>query len=604
MQNFSNKINKLEKEKEKDNNSSDRKIEIIDSPLSEDNNNIELRIDKENLNKPKKDFGEIHEIYLNSENIELSRTNFKNVNIEKIDISDDEINEENFQTEKKVVYSFFFFYLITILTNIIICLILSLNTNYDISDLELDFYKKIGNNWSLNLISEIKLNNCTDNDNLIKDYWPGENKGCNCGNGIIYIECPTDINNNNNIICNKTIIPEKEPIKYKLWRGEKICGFSNKEYKNKTYFDLDIQENSTKCDENKKSCGIIDTFNNILCINKLENCPILDIKFKQGIYKPIKNEKIIYSNDPNYNYNYINNNIINNNNNFTIVINNNPNDFPNGTFIPLEFKISENKPCMNPYYKEYNYTLYPLDKYYGKNECKEFINNNNLLNIKSKDNSIHIFRDDNFNIIDSIDKKKFYEENKIQENLKYPYGEKMNLYVKPYIGMNINCYKDFKKNNKGILFIKKIFDAKNREISPNNSFFFNLISLILSLFLCFRFFETTEIFYISIIMKRKIIEEGSKIILIGYAFISFGLSGGVILSIYNYQRELNTVRFKYLFDEKCFDSFSYNIQRAHDIYLSILDNAIRINMGFSWIFLYLILGYLFILSCSIFKSLK
>ena len=74
-----------------------------------------------------------------------------------------------------------------------------------------------------------------------------------------------------------------------------------------------------------KSCGKIDTFENVLCVDKTKNCPILNIRINSNMNIKLPNDKIITSK------------------NIEIITNNNPNDYPN-TFIPSEFKISENKP--------------------------------------------------------------------------------------------------------------------------------------------------------------------------------------------------------------------------------------------------------------------
>lgn len=55
--------------------------------------------------------------------------------------------------------------------------------------------------------------------------------------------------------------------------GQKIC------YKSKTYKDLlyNNQIKKNNCDSGYKSCGIIDTLGQILCVNYTEKCPLYDI---------------------------------------------------------------------------------------------------------------------------------------------------------------------------------------------------------------------------------------------------------------------------------------------------------------------------------------
>ena len=65
------------------------------------------------------------------------------------------------------------------------------------------------------------------------------------------------------------------------YKGISICGLTIGRYY-ELFNDGSIIEKNGNCPEEKKYCGIIDSVDNILCININEDCPISYIKFSKN----------------------------------------------------------------------------------------------------------------------------------------------------------------------------------------------------------------------------------------------------------------------------------------------------------------------------------
>ena len=63
-----------------------------------------------------------------------------------------------------------------------------------------------------------------------------------------------------------------------ILNSQRFCYKKLKTYKELLYDGQIIKQNEN-CKENYKSCGIIDTLNQILCVKNEENCPLKDIHF-------------------------------------------------------------------------------------------------------------------------------------------------------------------------------------------------------------------------------------------------------------------------------------------------------------------------------------
>ena len=80
----------------------------------------------------------------------------------------------------------------------------------------------------------------------------------------------------------KTVTKETVDVTdIELINGKHFCYDKSKTYRDLLYNGQIIKENE-QCKENYKSCGIIDTLNQILCVKNEENCPLKDIHFGQN----------------------------------------------------------------------------------------------------------------------------------------------------------------------------------------------------------------------------------------------------------------------------------------------------------------------------------
>ena len=234
-------------------------------------------------------------------------------------------------------------------------------------------------------------------------------------------------------------ISEYEPIDIYSWRGVKFCG----KYLSYNYFTMkkvsnnNTQINSKKnvCIQGYKSCGIVDTFNNLLCIKASEKCPINKLKVvnnganlynnetekkldfplsKEGTYTFNKSLIISYSNE--------------NNTSFTSIKDNN--------FIISEIFIVDGEVCANPMEKSISknraYKLFKDYEYY------------NMCNTIAGDLSFNI--NPIYTQIDSDFGKNVYKDYPLYSyNLlplfpEFIYSDTMrfHLYTGPYIGLNSN----------------------------------------------------------------------------------------------------------------------------------------------------------------------
>ena len=243
-----------------------------------------------------------------------------------------------------------------------------------------------------------------------------------------------------------------------------------------------IIEKNQKCPDGMKPCGKIDSLDNILCLDKKDECPINNIKFD---HKPFlagyKNEKLAADDNTFYHFN-------NNETNKKIISN---------------FFIFQGVPCYDS--QEYNWINFNiLEKGNNKTGCK-------TINGKIKDFRYDYLDSENqFQLYKDID---FYGPNPIFNYIDEKSKEKMkntmvNLYYRNFIGYNIS---QLKKNNiKDLLSIlsklyelvetERLFYAKNfrlfkeiYEIFENPNFISLLISVLIFIFILFIKTKYSEI---------------------------------------------------------------------------------------------------------------
>ena len=329
------------------------------------------------------------------------------------------------------------------------------NSNYQ-------FISSIGHNWSTGPISNASLGGeiCPMGKiSIINDFWQGTSSGCFCKNTFFF--------ENSHITkgaCSKKTnncfdINEIPKIPLKTWKGMNICV-----NRGPNYLDLKTAKTPERCGLGFKSCGIIDSLNNVLCYPHLLECPYNfmkaipineiipnDKKYKILSLNKISDIKIILSNEDK------NGNVLN------------------------QFKIDDDTPCLSPDYKNLDVKPYPLENTFGKTLCSNRVGN-------------EVF-DNTYHKVDSVSYQRLYNENKINEKLSllpkfssdYNYLHKnTNLFYKNYIGLEMSCVQKLKENSDSNKIISDILEIET-QMSRNTSLFsaaliFTSIGLIITIF--------------------------------------------------------------------------------------------------------------------------
>ena len=132
---------------------------------------------------------------------------------------------------------------------------------------ELSFLTDLAGNWNNGpIINVYSATSCNYRDEaFISDYWPGTITGCLNANTI------------NNRPCGKygSLIAAQPALPYTKWRGTYLCASRVQA----TYLDLSLASDSNSCQSGKRSCGKIDTFNNVMYVPNQTPCPLNYLEF-------------------------------------------------------------------------------------------------------------------------------------------------------------------------------------------------------------------------------------------------------------------------------------------------------------------------------------
>jgi len=278
----------------------------------------------------------------------------------------------------------------------------------NIDESSYQFIQDLGFNWSQGPINDISTSNIacpSGSTGFINDKWPGTVAGCNCGVlGITRGYCDRSRNSYQEYCLDISPIPA---MNYVFYDGLAICR------KNATISYLDLTVATGSCPSSApKSCGIIDSLENLYCVGATDSCPINEIMFiaknttvPSGFTSiPLSTRSLIYSNSTTLGK------------------------------IPIQTKISDDTPCINP--AEQNYYLgqtYILDFYYPKGNCTTQI--------------IDTYFNQAYKKLDTYYYYDLLFQNKISTFLlsilpTYPssrLNHDTNLYVKNYIGLKPEC---------------------------------------------------------------------------------------------------------------------------------------------------------------------
>ena len=228
--------------------------------------------------------------------------------------------------------------------------------------------------------------------------WDGSLSKCNCGGNIVEREC---MDNETNCKDTKGL----EPKSYTVFNGNEICvSRKGDKYKDLIKSGKIINNNQT-CSETDKSCGIVDTLDRKLCVDKNQDCPI-------NIHNINKIQEKLF----------ISNNKLDNNNKMYLSEENDEEKI-----ISL-IKLSDGYPCLR--IEEKNWKAYHPDEKVKSQTCSE-------INGQTTDNRYTKF--DNY----QTRKIQLYQDNKlddyITEEMRNDYTN-INLYGGVYYGMDLNKY--------------------------------------------------------------------------------------------------------------------------------------------------------------------
>jgi len=289
------------------------------------------------------------------------------------------------------------------------------------------YLQSIGFNWKtypITSFSQLNLQRgqCLDVESqILFDFWGGTVKGCDCS-GSMFVSgttltrgfCSRKQSGCTNIAANPT-----RPLIF--WRSKMFCKNMNLNAKN--YFDFLVADSPDNCPSNTKSCGILDSLNNILCIDIKENCPINQLTFFS--LTELKSNTDIFLNLNKNSTNSTNssnsfNGKINYFNSDSILLTNYigyldvdggilafSNLFTNNRII-TQFKISEGQPCLIPFFDNSRSARFILEYNYYQSKCNY-----------RKYNTTVFSNDKRYWIIDTYSKYNLYKQNGILKNFDY-----------------------------------------------------------------------------------------------------------------------------------------------------------------------------------------
>lgn len=290
-----------------------------------------------------------------------------------------------------------------------------------LSGSEYHYMHNLGLNWNRGPIVSIQPSEvqCTETQQpLITNYWPGTSEGCYCNINTSLIYGPLRPGRcykkrDNLLFC--STISEKPAIRWQNWRGKFICG----KRQESSYLDLTISKRAESCPTSMKSCGIIDTLNNVLCVKNSEACPMNSIQIDTTKKDPNipKDSYVINADGANI--------IFSNTNVKGKIIN--------------ELYVGEEQPCADPEFANYNFKPYLLDKFYDKNKCSSklgnFENDDSYIKV-DKSNSQSLLKDNGvLNVLTTLPLYNPAE-----------YNHEMSLYQRVYKGLDPDCHADINKN--------------------------------------------------------------------------------------------------------------------------------------------------------------
>lgn len=343
----------------------------------------------------------------------------------------------------------------------IIILTLSIVSYVKIQNSSYKFIQGIGDNWNQGPIQTIipRDGSCQMGEVvLIDDYWPGTVQGCDCSTSsnssldkLKRGTCSRDSRRSSTYYCRD--IKPVDPIRYTTWEGKTLCGRRI----NSSYLDLKIAVNDDSCPSGTRSCGVVDTKDNVLCVSQEASCPVNKIVILDSSESvPTDFNYVTYNLDNGKKLAYTTENTLGE--------------------IVHEFKVSQLEPCLDTSYYNYAREPYKLSNAYGKDECPA---------LSTGDTT-----DPRLELVDSDSYNNFNEMNGVLQVLLQlplyqlpPSSLKINLYSKEYYGLSLSCREEIKNIGQS-LFMKNLVTFEDHIDSSTTMVLVLLIIMIVEVLFC------------------------------------------------------------------------------------------------------------------------
>jgi hypothetical protein len=447
-----------------------------------------------------------------------------------------------------------------ILLDVIICVsaflyilfaMLSLKRYY----FDTNLIKEYQDNWSRGPIIDIQANaingRCPEGyEEMITNDFPGMFEGCDCsGSSKLELEvdifkgkCDADM-----LLADCRMVFKFDDIPLAKWKGTNLCA----KRMQKRFWDLVITDSN--CPNGHKKCGLLDNFNNTLCVKNEEMCPINDIfALPSNQTQPENYNRLDLAKE------------------YSLYFTNTHKEAP----IIVDIEARSAPPCTHPYEGELGQNNYQLNKKIGHSKCTTEINNSLL--------------DNRFKSIDSESLTELYNENNIMRKIAnipaYPKilpEEIASLYKINYFGWDKKCI----KNVAGEKDLKTIQPDPLGVSQVNRICFYLTFTALLNLF-----FVISSILVYKCFLERMRIPFNSVIIIdcINITFVILIIVLSFVI-IFNTNKILRP--YGVFIDNKCGDETTNGVMNLafHDIS--------RVNGLLIWM---LIVGFVEIIYITVF----
>jgi hypothetical protein len=344
-----------------------------------------------------------------------------------------------------------------ILLDVIICVsavlyiffaMLSLNRyNFDTS-----LIKEYQDNWSHGPILDIQASSingqCPEGyEEMISNDFPGMSEGCDCSRSTSFDsevdvfkgKCDADM-----LVAGCKMVFKFDDIPLAKWKGTTLCA----KRMLKRFWDLVITDSN--CPNGHKKCGLLDNFNNSLCVINEEKCPINDI--------------ITLPSNQTQPSNYTRVNLAQG---YSLYFTNTHKE----ASIIVDIEARSVPPCSHPYEGELGQNSYLLNKKVGHSQCRTEINKSLL------DNRFQSF---DYELLSDL-----YAENNINRKISYipsypkpDQGEIATLYKINYFGWDKKCLKNVASDSD----LKTIPPDQYDVLRVNKICFYLTLTALLNLF--------------------------------------------------------------------------------------------------------------------------